>query len=126
MVKIAEKAWENAVQRTTRTKISQTWLASQTGPIERSIWVRIRSARSPDPGQQIPYARAEVRSAEDRVEGHPDPEDRRAGVGGAHADAPDRSPGGGPYGSSPSSALALRQRRERARSTTIAITPSAT
>ncbi len=52
MVKIAEKAWENAVQSTTSTKISQTWLASQTGPIERSIWVRTRSARSPDPASR--------------------------------------------------------------------------
>ena len=31
------KATENAVQSTTRTKISQTWLASQTGPIAQSI-----------------------------------------------------------------------------------------
>jgi hypothetical protein len=33
----AEKAVGKAVQRTTMTKISQTWFASQTGPIERSI-----------------------------------------------------------------------------------------
>ena len=38
----AAKAAENAVQSTTRTKISQTWFASQTGPIAQSI-----SARGP-------------------------------------------------------------------------------
>ncbi len=45
----ASKATENAVQRTTRMKISQTWLASHTGPIAQSISRRARSARSPRP-----------------------------------------------------------------------------
>ena len=49
---IAEKALGKAVQSTTRTKISQTWLASQTGPIERSICARTRSARSPLPASR--------------------------------------------------------------------------
>ncbi len=39
---IAPKASGNAVQRTTRMKISQTWLASQTGVSER--WIRARGA----------------------------------------------------------------------------------
>src|SRR3954463_13444025 len=34
--KTASNASENPVQRTTSTKISQTWLASQTGPIAQS------------------------------------------------------------------------------------------
>ena len=34
---IDANASENAVQSTTRQKISQTWLASQTGPIEWSM-----------------------------------------------------------------------------------------
>ena len=33
----ASKAVENAVQRITRMKISQTWLASHTGPIAVSM-----------------------------------------------------------------------------------------
>ncbi len=45
----ASKATEKAVQRTTRMKISQTWLASQTGPIARSIRPRARWPRSPSP-----------------------------------------------------------------------------
>ena len=45
----ASKATENAVQSTTRMKISQTWLASQTGPIAESISRRARSPRSPLP-----------------------------------------------------------------------------
>ncbi len=47
--KIAAKAAEKAVQSTTRTKISQTWLASQTGPIAQSISARARLPRSPPP-----------------------------------------------------------------------------
>ena len=43
----AAKAEENAVQSTTRTKISQTWFASQTGPIAQAISARGRSPRSP-------------------------------------------------------------------------------
>ena len=52
VVKIAEKADEKAVQRMTRTKISQTWFASQTGPIDRSIWACTRRARSPEPASR--------------------------------------------------------------------------
>ena len=89
---IAEKALGNAVQSTTRTKISQTWLASQTGPIERSICAADLLARSPLPGEQVPDAGAEVGAAEDRVQRHPDPEDRRADVGRAHADASSAGP----------------------------------
>src|SRR3954469_9367843 len=39
----------NAVQSTTRQKISQTWFASQTGPIEWSTIARGRSPRSAPP-----------------------------------------------------------------------------
>jgi hypothetical protein len=45
--KIASNAAENPVQRTTSTKISQTWLASQTGPIAQSISSRARLSRPP-------------------------------------------------------------------------------
>ena len=37
------------VQKTTSTKISQTWLASHTGPIALAIRVRARSPRRPRP-----------------------------------------------------------------------------
>ena len=43
------KASGNAVQRVTSMKISQTWLASQTGPIAQSISARARLPRSPPP-----------------------------------------------------------------------------
>ena len=47
--KIASNAEEKPVQSTTSTKISQTWLASQTGPIAQSISSRGRRPRSPRP-----------------------------------------------------------------------------
>ena len=83
--KIAAKAAEKAVQSTTSTKISQTWLDSQTGPIAQSISARARLPRSPLPGEQRPEARPEVGAAEDRVEGDADPEHAGDGVGGAHS-----------------------------------------
>ena len=91
--KIAAKAAENAVQSTTSTKISQTWLASQTGPIAQSISPRARLAALPAPGEQGPEARAEVGAAEHRVEGGPDPEHAGDGVGGAHFEPPARRRG---------------------------------
>jgi hypothetical protein len=39
----------NPVHKTTKMKINQTWLASQTGPIERSIISRGCSPRSAPP-----------------------------------------------------------------------------
>ena len=42
-------ASEKPVHSTTKTKISQTWLASQTGPIEWSITSRGRSPRAAPP-----------------------------------------------------------------------------
>ena len=51
--KTASNALENAVQSTTRTKISQTWLASQTGPIAQSIRSRARRPRSPPPANRL-------------------------------------------------------------------------
>ena len=51
--KIASKAEGKPVQSTTSTKISQTWLASQTGPIAQSISSRGRRARSPPPASRL-------------------------------------------------------------------------
>ena len=51
--KIAAKADENAVQSTTSTKTSQTWLASQTGPIAQSISSRGRRPRDPLPAARL-------------------------------------------------------------------------
>ena len=51
--KIAANAAEKPVQSTTRTKISQTWLASQTGPIAQSISSRARRPRSPPPATRL-------------------------------------------------------------------------
>ena len=41
-----------AVQATVMTKMSHTWLASHTGPIEWWAWSRIRSPRSPPPASR--------------------------------------------------------------------------
>ena len=65
-------------------KISQTWFASQTGVSERWISARGRLPFSASPAIRSQSRGAEVGAAEDRVEGRPDPEDRRGGVGPAH------------------------------------------
>ena len=49
---IAANASENAVQSTTRQKISHTWLASHTGASARSISARGRSPRSASPAKR--------------------------------------------------------------------------
>ena len=74
-----------AVHSTTSTKISQTWFASQTGPIAQSIRARARLAALAAAGHQRPEAGAEVGAAEHRVERHAGPEHGRDGVGGAHS-----------------------------------------
>jgi hypothetical protein len=51
--KIDAKASENAVHSTTRTKISHTWLASQTGPITQSISSRTRRAALAPPATRL-------------------------------------------------------------------------
>ena len=51
--KIASKAVGKPVQSTTMTKISQTWLASQTGPSAQSISSRGRRPRSPPPASRL-------------------------------------------------------------------------
>jgi hypothetical protein len=43
---------ENAVHSTTSTKISQTWLASQIGAIERSMRSRWRAPRRVPPASR--------------------------------------------------------------------------
>ena len=78
------------VHSTTRTKISQTWFASQTGPIAQSIRPARARAALAAAGEQRPEPGAEVGAAEDRVERHADPQHARDGVGGAH-----RAPSGG-------------------------------
>ena len=57
----------NDVQSTTKMKISHTWLASHTGPMEWSITVRGRSAALGPAGDQVPDPGTEVGAAEDRV-----------------------------------------------------------
>ena len=51
--KMASKADGKPVQRTTSTKISQTWFASHTGPIAQSISARGRRPRSPPPASRL-------------------------------------------------------------------------
>src|SRR5450756_1969499 len=47
-----EKTTGNAVHRVTSTKISQTWFASQTGPIECSMRPRTGAPRSGPPASR--------------------------------------------------------------------------
>ena len=63
------------VHSTTKQKISQTWLASHTGPIEWSITVRGRSPALGAAGDEVPEPGAEVGAAEDRVGGDADEQD---------------------------------------------------
>ena len=91
---IAPNAFGNAVQRTTRMKISQTWLASQTGVRECWISTRGRSPLSAFPAEQVPEAAAEVGAAEERVGGHPGPEDDGGDVRLAHLPTSATSAGG--------------------------------
>ena len=67
----------NAVQVTTKMKISQTWLASQTGPIECSISARGRAPALGAAGRQVPEAGAEVGAAEHGVRREGEQQDDR-------------------------------------------------
>ena len=66
----------NPVHSTTRQKISQTWLASHTGPIECAIDGRGRRPRSGTTGDEVPEAGTEVGAAEHRVGDDADHQDR--------------------------------------------------
>ena len=74
-------ASEKPVHSTTKQKISQTWLASHTGPIEWSITSRGRSPRFSAAGDEVPEAGTEVGAAEHRVGGDGDEQDHGDGVG---------------------------------------------
>ena len=109
----AANAGGNAVHSTTRSKMSQVWLASQTGVMARSMRSRGRRPRLGVPGEQVPQAAAEVGAAEDRVGGDPDPE-RRRGTTSVEAHARGRRVGHPWSTSSPA-----RHRRASARSNTM-------
>ncbi len=76
---MAANSGGNAVHISTSTKISQTWLASQTGPMECSIRAPARRARRAPPGQQVPDPGPEVGPAEQGVGGHRRPHDGQDG-----------------------------------------------
>ena len=63
----AAKTGGKAVKTSTMTKISQTWFASQIGPMAWAIACRCSPARGPL-RQQIPDAAAEIGPAQQRVE----------------------------------------------------------
>src|SRR5262249_50928989 len=70
----AANAGGNAVQKMTRAKTSQTWVASPTGGSDS----RIRAGGAPPAapaGQQVPQAAAEVGPAQHRVQGDPGEQD---------------------------------------------------
>ena len=68
-------------------KISQTWLASQTGVSDCWISGPRPLAALGAAGDEVPEAAAEVGAAEEGVERRPEPEDRRADVGAGHGPA---------------------------------------
>ena len=129
--KIASNADEKPVHSTTSTKISQTWLASQTGPIAQSISSRGRRPRrsppasrlqSPAPKSAPPktaYIVAPARSTTATASALLTRGSPRA------RPAARRSPGRTGT-SSDSVSSASRQRRAIARSVTISATPSTT
>ena len=84
---MAAKPVENAVHSTTSTKISQTWLASQTGPIECSICAALAGAAFGAAGEQVPDAGAEVGAAEQGVGDEPDEHDAEQDLGERHRHA---------------------------------------
>ena len=92
--KIAANAAEKPVQSTTRTKISHTWFASQTGPIAQSISSRARLAALAAAGDQAPEPRPEVGAAEHRVRRHAYPQHPGHGVRRAHCGASGSATGG--------------------------------
>ena len=128
--KIASNADGKPVQSTTRTKISQTWFASHTGPIAQSISSRGRRPPLAAAGEQAPEARPEVGASEDRVHRHADDEHDRDGVRerSPRALRGDRRRAG--VGAVRHlvvlARLRLRQRRDIARSVMISVAPSAT
>ena len=75
---------ENAVHSTTRMKISHTWLASHTGPMEWSMTARGRSPRARATGDQVPEPGAEVGPAEQGVGGDAEEQDHGDGVAPTH------------------------------------------
>ena len=128
--KIASNADEKPVQRTTSTKISQTWLASQTGPIAESIICRGRRPRSPPPASRLQSPAPKSAPAEDGVHRHPDEEHDGDGVGArSYGRLLQAAPRGerlsGPYGTSTAPSSPSRQRRDIARSVMINAAPRA-
>ena len=78
---IDANASENPVHSTTRQKISHTWLASHTGPIECADHRARALAPLGAAGDEVPEPGAEVGAAEHRVRGDAEEQDDRDDVG---------------------------------------------
>ena len=103
----------NPVHSTTSTKISQTWLASQTGPIACSITRALAGAAAGAAREQVPDAGAEVGAAEQRVGDEPDEHDAEHDLGERH-----RTPASGVRAACPALAVPRTScQRARRRST---------
>ncbi len=81
VVNTAPKTSGNAVHAITSTKISQTWLASHTGLIERWTSPRTGPPRAVAAGREVPEAGAEVGAAEHGVHGQAEEDEREADLG---------------------------------------------
>ena len=110
-------------------KINQTWLASHTGPIERSIARAWAPAPLGAARGQVPEPGPEVGATEHRI-GHHGQEQHR-GDGGAHRTGSSSAGAGtggslGPYGTSCSAGPSARRNRLLIpRSTRIVVMPTA-
>ena len=72
------------VHSSTMAKISQTWLASHTGPIECSIRSAGGRPRLAAAGDQVPEPAAEVGAAEQHVSGQAEPQHGEHELGERH------------------------------------------
>ena len=88
---IAANAGGKQVHRTTSTKISQTWFASQTGPIERLTSPRTRAPRSAPPAVRSQNPAPKSAPPEHRVRGEAGDDDAAESRASAHLRSRSRS-----------------------------------
>ena len=126
--KTASKADEKPVQSTTRVKISQTWLASQTGPIAQSISSRGRLPLSPPRAKRLQSPAPKSAPAKTAYMVTPIQRTTATASASVIRRPPRMSDGGslGPYGTSTSCSPSRRQRSDIARRVMISAAPSAT
>ena len=71
----------NPVQVTTSAKMSQTWLASHTGPIDSAMRLRCAAPAVAEPGEKVPESSAEIGAGQEHVRGDAAPQKDENDVG---------------------------------------------